>query len=260
MIRAKIFPLGDNALTVDFGNEISAALNDEVLRLDSFINRRNFPGLIETVPAYGSLTVFYDVFTVRKNFPESATAFAAVKNFVETARTNAGEIERKESRLIEIPICFDEEFAPDLAAVAARNDLTKEEVIEIFLARIYRVFMIGFLPGFPYLGEIDERIAAPRRSTPRLKTPKGSVGIAGRQTGIYPLESPGGWQIIGRTPLELFTPAAATPTLLQAGDSVKFHRIEKKKFTTETQRFLRKLQSKRIFLTCFSLCLCVSVV
>jgi inhibitor of KinA len=182
MSQTNIFPLGDGALTIDFGNEISVALNDEVLRLDASLARQNFPGFIETVPAYSSLTVFYDVFTVRKNFPEFATAHEAVKNFVEAARQSAVEIERNEPRLMEIPVCFDAESAPDLDFVARHNGLTKEETIEIFLAGTYRVFMLGFLPGFAYMGEIDERIAAPRRASPRLKTPKGSVGIACRQT------------------------------------------------------------------------------
>lgn len=236
----RIFPLGESALTVEFGNEISLELNDEVLRLAKVFEQKTFPGFIEIVPAYSSLTIFYDVFTVRKNFPEFAIAFDAVKNFVETARQDLAETPPAESRTIEIPVSFAEENAPDLESVAARNNLTKEKVIEIFLEGTYRVFMLGFLPGFSYMGEVDERIAAPRRNVPRTRVEKGSVGIAGRQTGIYSLESPGGWQIIGRTPLELFTPEAETPTFLQAGDTVKFFAISKEDFVAETQRHREK--------------------
>jgi len=219
----KIFPLGESALTIDFGNEISLELNNKVLRLAGFLIQNNFAGFIEIIPAYSSLTIFYDVFTVRKHFSDFPTAFEAVRAFLENALPMLNEIEFTEPRLVKIPVCFDAEFALDLDFIASENNLTREEVVEIFLSKTYRVFMLGFLPGFAYLGETDERIAAPRKLTPRLKVPKGSVGIAGRQTGVYPFESPGGWQIIGRTTQELFTPNAENPTVLQAGDLVKFY-------------------------------------
>jgi len=222
----KIFPLGDSALTVEFGNEISAALNNRALNLACFFDANPFSGFVETVPAYASLTVFYDVSTVRKNFSEFPTAFAAVKTLAENALRNLDNRAASDARLIEIPVCFRKEFALDLESLAASSNLSTEKVIEIFLAKNYLVYMLGFLPGFAYMGEVDERIAAPRKSSPRLKVPKGSVGIAGQQTGIYSLESPGGWQIIGRTNVELFTPNEKTPTLLQAGDWVKFYQAE----------------------------------
>lgn len=221
-----IFPLGDAGLTVKFGNEISAELNNRVINLAGFFDANPFPGFIETVPAYASLTVFYDVLIVRRNFPEFPTAFEAIKSFTETALQNLDDLQKKKPRLIEIPVCFDAEYALDLDSVAALNDLSSADVIKIFLAATYRVYMLGFLPGFAYMGEVDERIAAPRKTAPRLRVPKGSVGIAGRQTGIYSLESPGGWQIIGRTNIELFTPEAKMPTFLRAGDSVKFYEIK----------------------------------
>ena len=124
--------------------------------------------------------------------------------------------------VIEIPFDYSDEFALDLDYISETKNLAKEKIIEIFTAQTYRVFMLGFLPGFAYMGEVDERIAVPRKATPRLKVPQGSVGIAGNQTGIYPLESPGGWQIIGKTETELFTPDEKNPTFLQAGDLVKF--------------------------------------
>ncbi|MDQ3131526.1 MAG: 5-oxoprolinase subunit PxpB, partial [Acidobacteriota bacterium] len=189
----------------------------------NYFEANQFPGFIEIVPAYSSLTIYYDVLTVRKNFLEFATAFDAVKNSAENALLNLASIKKENSRVIEIPVCFDDENALDLKFVAEINNLKPPEVIEIFTAKTYRVYMLGFLPGFAYLGEIDERIAAPRKSAPRLRVPKGSVGIAGRQTGIYPLASPGGWQIIGKTNVEMFTPNSENPAFLRAGDSVKFY-------------------------------------
>jgi inhibitor of KinA len=221
--EAKIFPLGESALTIDFGNEISVRLNTCVLKLANFFAENSFAGFEEIVPAYSSLTIFYDVFTVRKNYQEFSTAFEAVKSFAENALRNSSDFQTNELRTIEIPVCFDKKFALDLEFVAASSNLSPEKVVEIFVGKTYRVFMLGFLPGFSYMGEVDERISTPRKQTPRTKVPKGSVGIAGKQTGIYSLSSPGGWQIIGKTNIELFTPEAETPTFLQAGDSVKFH-------------------------------------
>jgi inhibitor of KinA len=221
-MNCKIFPLGDAALTIEFGNEISPEINNHILKIASHINKNQFEGFIEIVPAYSSVSVFYDVLKVRKTFPDFPTAFDAVKNILRETLQTVDNLTELKSRLIEIPICFDTEFAPDLESVASKNNLTRQKFIEIFTEKTYRVYMLGFLPGFAYMGEVDDRIAAPRRETPRLKVPKGSVGIAGKQTGIYSLESPGGWQIVGRTNVELFTPEAEIPTFFQAGDSVKF--------------------------------------
>ncbi|CAN5153487.1 5-oxoprolinase subunit B [soil metagenome] len=222
----KIFPLGDNALTVSFGKKISPELNNFVLKLAQFFEQNKFSGLIETVPAYASVSIFYDVLIVRKTFPEFQTAYSAVKKFAENALQNLNEIIESNPRLIEIPVNFNKEFALDLEFVAATNNLTPKKVIKIFTAQTYRVYMLGFLPGFAYMGEVDERIATPRKDSPRFEVPKGSVGIAGRQTGIYSLKSPGGWQIIGKINVELFTPEAETPTFLQAGDLVKFYEVD----------------------------------
>ncbi|MCY7347339.1 MAG: 5-oxoprolinase subunit PxpB [Pyrinomonadaceae bacterium] len=220
----RIFPISDHALTVEFGSEISVALNNSVLNLADFLDRNSFPGLIEIVPAYASLSFFYDVRIVRRNFPAFPTAFEAVKNFTENALKNLNDCVAVESRSVKIPVSFDKESALDLEYVAQTNNLSPEKVIQLFLARTYRVYMLGFLPGFSYMGEVDGQIATPRKDSPRLRVSKGSVGIAGKQTGIYSLESPGGWQIIGSTNVELFTPNEEKLTFLQAGDSVKFYR------------------------------------
>lgn len=222
--KVKMFPLGEGALTVEFDNIISVESNNRVLKLADCFTKNSFVGLQEIVPAYSSLTIFYDVWTIRKNFPQFSTAFEAVKNLTGDALQNPSNFRPRESRTIEIPVCFDEEFALDLDFVATSRDLSPEKVVEIFLNKNYRVFMLGFLPGFAYMGEVDERIAVPRKTSPRTKVPKGSIGIAGKQTGIYSLASPGGWQIIGRTGVELFTPEAETPTFLRAGDAVRFYR------------------------------------
>ena len=223
MNGVKIYSLGENAITISLGDEISSAINNRVVQLDYHLNNNQFSGFIETVPAYASLSIFFEVVQVRKNLPEFSTAFEAVKSVVEKALENLGKFEAKPSRLIEIPVCFSDKYALDLEFIAKNKNLTKTEVIEIFTARTYQVFMLGFLPGFAYMGETDEKIAVPRRENPRTSVPKGSVGIAGKQTGIYPLESPGGWQIIGRTDVELFTPNDDKLTLLQTGDLVKFY-------------------------------------
>jgi inhibitor of KinA len=222
-INFKIFPLGENALTIEFGNSISLELNRRVFNLAEYFEKNPFPGLIETVPAYASLTFFYDVYVVKHSFINFPTVFETVKNLVENAILKVSESNAANNRLVEIPVNFAKEFALDLEFVAEINHLTCEQVIKIFTAQTFQVFMLGFLPGFAYLGEIDEKIAAPRKETPRTKVPKGSVGIAGRQTGIYPLESPGGWQIIGKTDLKMFEPKAENPCILQVGDSVKFY-------------------------------------
>ena len=223
MDRVKIFPLSTDALIVEFGNEISENFNRRAVNLSRYFEENPFKGFVETVPAYASMTCFYDFYKVRKEFPEFSTAFDAVKKFVENALENLDETIQIESRLIKIPVSFAKEYALDLEFVAKTNNLAPEKVVEIFTSQIYRVFMLGFLPGFAYLGEIDKRISAPRKQSPRPKVPPGSIGIAGRQTGIYSLESPGGWQIICRTNLEMFTPEAENPCLLQVGDSVKFY-------------------------------------
>ena len=218
----KLFSLGDSAITAEFGNEISVDLNNKAIALSNYLEEHPFAGFIESVPAYSSTTVYYDISTVRRSFPEFDTAFEAVKHVVLKAVGSMDMASMENIRTIEIPIKFDRESALDLEFVAERSGLNWDDVINIFTGTTYRVFMLGFLPGFSYLGEVDERIATPRRDSPRLSVPKGSVGIAGKQTGIYSLESPAGWQIIGRTDTEMFKPVDESPCLLAPGDNVRF--------------------------------------
>lgn len=222
----KIFPLGAGAVTVDFGNEISLELNQKAIALAEHLRHHPFPGFIEAAPAYSSVSIFYDVVEVRRTFPRHRTTLEAMRIFLESAIAAVPEDSTVRPRHVEIPVDFSADVALDLDAAARRTGLTPSSLIEIFLSRTYRVYMLGFLPGFAYMGEVDPRIALPRHTSPRLKVPKGSVGIAGTQTGVYPLESPGGWQIIGRTRFEMFTPNDEPPCPLRAGDEVQFVRMD----------------------------------
>jgi inhibitor of KinA len=228
MTKLRFFPLGENALTVSFGNIISAEINEKVLNLARFIEKDKPRFIIDVIPAYSSLTIIYNIVEVKKTLPHFSLAFDAVKNFVGKKLEYLVEDNfETQARLIEIPCNFDKDSALDLDFIANEKNLSPKEIIENFTAKTYRVFMIGFLPAFAYMGEVDEKIATPRKQTPRLKVPKGSIGIAGNQTGVYPFESPGGWQIIGKTDVEMFTPNRENLTYLQAGDLVKF--VEEKK-------------------------------
>ena len=210
----RIFHLGDSAATVEFGNELSLELNARSIALAKSLSGQPFPGMIEAAPAYASVTVFYD----------RSTRFDSVKRELEQRVLATSVSENAKANVIEIPIVISDEFAPDLDRVANFAELSSHETLDTFLSRTYRVYMLGFLPGFAYMGEVDDKIAAPRLETPRTKVAKGSIGIAGRQTGIYPLESPGGWNIIGRTDLQMFDPASDHPCLLKPGDEVRFLR------------------------------------
>lgn len=218
----RIFPLGESALTIEFGNEISREMNGKALDVARHFEQDPFPGFVEAVPAYSSVTIFYHAIKVRECFAEFDSAFAAVQHLANASILNSFREFHANARVVDVPLRIDEETALDLNSLTDFSGLSSEEVIELFLGHTYVVYMLGFLPGFAYMGEVDERIAAPRLETPRTKVPKGSVGIAGKQTGIYPLESPGGWQIIGRTDVKMFDPKAAEPCLLRPGDQVRF--------------------------------------
>ena len=220
----RIFPLGDNAVTVEFGNEISLEHNCKAIALSEHFESDPFSGFIETVPAYSSTTIFFDPLQVRNAFAQDPTAFDTVCELAKQAVSKLRYASESDSEPVEIPVIFDDEASLDLGNVAEFSGMNPDEIISIFLAETYRVFMIGFLPGFAYMGEVDKRIAIPRKQTPRTKVPAGSVGIAGKQTGIYPLESPGGWQIIGRTAMKMFDPRSDPSCPLRPGDNVRFVR------------------------------------
>ncbi len=239
IVPYRIFPLGDSAITVDFGNCINEGINKEVIARFNQLQQQPLPGMIEAVPAYSALTIHYDVLIVKKKTTAEQTVYECMKQQLEKRLQQPFQHSEAKERLIKIPVCYDNEFAMDIQLLAVTKNISVEEVIQTHTAKIYKVYMLGFLPGFSYMGEVDERIAIPRKSQP-VSIAAGSVGIAGKQTGIYPLASPGGWQIIGKTPLKLFDAEKEEPTLLRAGDRVQFYSINKNEFekiiTTEPRK------------------------
>jgi inhibitor of KinA len=236
----EIIPLGDSALIVRVREQFEDAPEetlDEVLRILQQLRSAAIPGVIEVAPAYTTVAVFFDPIAVSKAFASgtsddvvdwmAARVRAAVGRRTRDCRSLVG---RSRSRIVEIPICYDAEFALDLDRVAERTKLSAGEVVDLHSTAEYRVACIGFVPGFPFLTGLASKLATPRRDTPRKEIPSGSVGIGGAQTGIYPLRSPGGWNLIGRTPLKLFDPTKDPPSLLQAGDRVRFRAITREEF------------------------------
>lgn len=227
-----ILPLGDAALLVQFQNSMDPAVHARVMQL--FGRLQNAPAFIkDIVPAYCSLTIHYDVVAL---YDEKTSAFENLKQFLQSVLQNNDCATTLEQRAVHIPVCFANPFAPDLESLAREKNLSVADLIQLFTATTYTVYMIGFLPGFAYMGKVDSRIAAPRKSSPRQNVAAGSVGIAGEQTGIYPLDSPGGWNIIGRTPLSLFNKEEKDPVLLRPGDSVTFYPITENEFANYTGR------------------------
>ena len=220
--RPRISSLGDDCVTVDFGNEISIDVNSKAIALAARLNMDRFEGFIEAVPAYSSVSVFFKLAEVRRSAHELETALASVTRCIDRALENLSDALTSKGRIVEIAVDFGAQAALDLEHVAEFARMSQRDVVELFTSKTYRVYMLGFLPGFTYMGEVDERIAIARRETPRTSVPKGSVGIAGRQTGIYPSQSPGGWQIIGRTNAEMFSLDREPNSLLQPGDEVRF--------------------------------------
>ena len=222
--KANIRPLGDSALVIQLGDGISPATHESVKNLSNLLEKEPFTGLIESVPSYNSLTIYYNPVAVyySSSDNELSNPYKKVSAFILALLDKLGTSKISEQRLITIPVLYGGEFGPDLEYVANYHGLSVEEVIQIHSSNDYLVYMIGFAPGFPFMGGMDERIATPRKDSPRLAITPGSVGIAGKQTGIYPLETPGGWQIIGRTPLDLFLPELSPPTLLQSGDRIRY--------------------------------------
>ena len=213
---------GDSALVIEFGNEISVDINKKIRKMMDDIKKENIDGIVELVPTYCSLLINYDVLKIDYN-----TLVEKLKTFLNNDLETA---EGEEVTLVEIPTLYNDEVGPDLSYVAEHNKLSKEEVIKIHTGTDYLVYMLGFMPGFTYLGGMSEKIATPRLESPRLQIYPGSVGIAGKQTGMYPSMSPGGWRIIGRTPLKLYNPDSDTPVYISSGDYVRYVSISEEKY------------------------------
>jgi len=219
--ETRFLHMGDRGLLLEFGDEISSEVNEKVRRMALAIQTEAIEGIIETVPTYRSLLIFYNplilpIEELRKR----------LKHIEEGLR----QTRFPDPKLTKIPVFYGGSFGPDLEEVAKYHRISPKEVIRLHCSKPYFIYMIGFMPGFPYMGELPDALVTPRLKTPRLSVPAGSVAIAQRQTGIYSMESPGGWQILGRTPVKLFNPEKDPPTLLQMGDLVQFYPIKKKEF------------------------------
>jgi inhibitor of KinA len=230
MASAKVFPLGDRAVIVELAEHYSIQALREIQHFSQALQLANFEWIEEWTTAYTTVTIYYDLLQVNKSKHKSENVISFIKGEIAKVVKQINGLENISKLHIEIPICYDDEFSIDLDEVAKHSGLKKEEVISLHSSSIYEVAMIGFSPGFPFLLGLPKEIATPRKKSPRLKVEVGSVGIAGVQTGIYPSESPGGWQIIGRTPINLFRPHQKDPSFLKAGDKVRFTKITKKQF------------------------------
>ena len=212
-MKPRIVPLGDSAVLVQLGDEIDLTVNQRVHTLANLITASSINGIIETVPAYATLLVHYDPLIL---------SFIQIKNLLREKMTRIQENVSRKPRRVEVPVRYGGELGPDLELVASHLGLRVEDVICIHSEKIYTVYMMGFTPGYPYMGKLDDTLIMPRLETPRTRVPAGTVAIAGSQTGIYSIESPGGWNLIGWTPLKLFDPNSNSPFLFAPGDEVKF--------------------------------------
>jgi KipI family sensor histidine kinase inhibitor len=210
--------MGDRSLLVELGEKISPDVNRRVQELMLLLQQARLPGVREFAPGYRSLLVVFDPLTLSPS---------ELKARITAVAARPGSAGLPQAKRLTVPVFYGGEYGPDLEWVAGHLGIATDEVIRLHTETMYRVYMIGFTPGYPYMGELPAALAVPRRSTPRTRVPKGSVGIAQRQTGIYSVESPGGWQIIGWTPIELFDPTRQLPSLLEMGDRVKFEAVRK---------------------------------
>ena len=231
------FQISENAISVELGEEISEEILKRITRLNECIKQNPFAGLLSTIPAYTTLTLYFNpVELMNDSSVKGATCLDKVSGYIKAINVEAKTHQQTHNQITHIPVCYDTTFGFDLDELTNFYQLKKEEIIEIHSSAIYTVYMIGFVPGFPYLGGLSEKLIAPRKQNPRPAIPAGSVGIAGKQTGIYPLETPGGWQIIGRTPLKLFDVNRQQPSLLKAGDKIKFEPISLNEFEAITTK------------------------
>ena len=223
-LAPKVLPVGDAAVLVEFGESIDPDVNDRVYAFAASVTAADIDGVEELVPTYRSLLVQYDLHKV--NYEDMAARLEELTH----AAGGPTDTASRGNVIVHIPMAYGDEYGPDLEDVANHNGLSSQEVIDIHSGTGYRVFMLGFAPGFPYLGGMDERIACPRLQTPRVRVPAGSVGIAESQTGVYPNDSPGGWRIIGRTPVRLFDPSAEPPAAILPGCKVVFDPVSESEY------------------------------
>lgn len=232
MSTPRIYAIHDQAITVELGNEINESINFEVIKLKNDFEEKPFEGFIESVPAYSSLTIYFDEIRtqdeIRKEIIGRLEKLKSSNDQIEHIG-NSLDLDKNTSPII-IPVCYDVEYGTDLNWLSNHLKLDIDEIITLHTQTIFRVYMMGFIPGFAYMGTLPDKLQAPRKQTPAENIPVGSVAIAGKQTGIYPAAIQGGWQIIGRTPYVMFDKKRDPLSLLKAGDCVQFKSISKKEF------------------------------
>ena len=219
-MAVRFLSAGDTAMVVEFGDRIDRSLSDRVLRLGAKVRAAALPGVVETVPTYRSLMVHYDPLQT-----DHASLEGRLAVMLEDEEGAGGE-----ARLWRVPACYEATHAPDLEDVAQRTGLGTAEVVRLHTETLFHIYMIGFVPGYPYMGDLPEALVLPRRADPRIRVPAGSIAIASTMTAIYPLESPGGWHLIGTTPICLFDPRLPRPALLSPGDKLRFEPIGASRF------------------------------
>jgi KipI family sensor histidine kinase inhibitor len=221
MHKVRILTAGDSSLLVEFGHEISPEINRKISSTVQLMKEQHIEGIVDVIPTYCSLLVNYDPLVI---------GYKDLKKRLEgLVKVDVKSGEGKKT-IVEIPVCYGGEYGPDIANIAEHAGLTEEEVIKIHSSKDYLIYMLGFLPGFTYLGGLDERIHTPRLASPRIKIRAGSVGIGGSQTGIYPLDSPGGWQLMGMTPVKTYDPDREVPILVEAGQYIRFIPIDEAEY------------------------------
>lgn len=229
-----IFPLGDAAITLELGHLIDEQLNRKALAIECRLRARSFPGMKDVIVAYSSVTIFYDPVEIRgsvRGLEGSIYKYVCgvLEEVYAEVAMDTSPVADGTGTFRRIPVCYGGQFGPDLEEMSRARQMTPADIIRVHCGTIYRVYMVGFLPGFPYLGKLDPRLQLARKERP-VPVVAGGVGIAGHQTGIYPVNSPGGWQIIGRTPIKLFDPAITPPVKFSIGDHVEFYPISEEEF------------------------------
>jgi len=234
MGKTKILTVGDSSILIEFGKEISPQINSKIAAVVKLMRAQQVKGIIDMIPSFCALLINYDSRVISYN---------TLKTRIEGVLKLDAEVEAAVARVFEIPVCYGGKYGPDLDNIAKHAEITTKEVIEIHSSSDYLIYMLGFLPGFPYLGGLDERIHIPRLPSPRITIPAGSVGIGGAQTGIYPLDSPGGWQLLGQTPVKTYDAESEVPILFEAGDYIRFVPVSEKEYLEiEKQVQTRKYQ------------------
>ena len=221
MSEISILTAGDSSLSIQFGNEISPEINQRIKATVQLMREQHIEGVLDVIPAFCSLLINYD--------PRVISYSEITKRMRKLLKVET-KAEDEKKKVFEIPVCYGGKYGPDLAYIAEHAGMTEEEVIALHSSKDYLIYMLGFLPGFCYLGGLDERLHTPRLATPRIKIDAGSVGIGGSQTGIYPMDSPGGWQLMGMTPVKTYDPEREVPILVEAGDYIRFVPVDEEEY------------------------------